>query len=185
MRATHAAHPHPAPCSMDREARKVVRPRPEIIRGYGGMSRKDRSEYSGRRNRWISRKSSTSARWTFPIPSITEGCRGAHFPSTPNIWTTSDPGDIYQDYFAYVAGLAPDAHIFATALDLPMNFFDTKLDRHISILRANYYPETVTSAVAVSCAAASTPTTPPLRSQGRNASWDCGRKSAALAEAFA
>src|SRR5260370_39273286 len=30
--------------------------------------------------------------------------------------------------------------ILGRALDLPMNFFDPKLDRHISILRANYYP---------------------------------------------
>jgi isopenicillin N synthase-like dioxygenase len=32
-------------------------------------------------------------------------------------------------------------HIFATALHLPADFFDTKIDRHISILRSNYYPK--------------------------------------------
>jgi isopenicillin N synthase-like dioxygenase len=67
---------------------------------------------------------------------------GVHF--ADNLWPSnpSDLRDIYKDYFHRMEGLALDmAHIFATALDLPMNFFDTKLDHHISILRTNYYPK--------------------------------------------
>lgn len=66
---------------------------------------------------------------------------GVHF--ADNLWPSNPPGfrDIYTDYFHRMESLALEMmHIFATALDLPMDFFDTKLDRHISILRANYYP---------------------------------------------
>jgi isopenicillin N synthase-like dioxygenase len=32
------------------------------------------------------------------------------------------------------------AQLFASALSLPEHYFDSRIDRHISILRANYYP---------------------------------------------
>ena len=61
----------------------------------------------------------------FPTPSITEGL---HF--ADNLWpdNPSDLRAIYQDYFKRMEGLALEvAHIFAAALDLPMNFLDTKI----------------------------------------------------------
>jgi isopenicillin N synthase-like dioxygenase len=125
------------------EKRKVVRPRPEIIRGYGGMESEGLAYTQDE-------ETPPDLKEVFDVGPMdvpnTEYYRGAaagvHF--ADNLWpdNPSDLRAIYQDYFKRMEGLALDvAHIFAAALDLPMNFFDTKLDRHISILRANYYPK--------------------------------------------
>ena len=61
----------------------------------------------------------------------------------PNVWPPAIPElkPALSEYFLAMEGLSHTlAHIFATALALPENYFDGKLDRHISILRANYYP---------------------------------------------
>ena len=126
-----------------KEKSKVARPRPEIIRGYGGMESEGLA-YSQDEETPPDLKEVFDVGPT-EVPDI-EYYRGVaagvHF--ADNLWPSnpSDLRDIYKDYFHRMEGLALDmAHIFATALDLPMNFFDTKLDRHISILRANYYPK--------------------------------------------
>jgi isopenicillin N synthase-like dioxygenase len=67
---------------------------------------------------------------------------GVHF--ADNLWPAKPAAmrDAYADYFHRMERLTLDMmHIFAAALDLPESFFDSKLDRHISILRANYYPQ--------------------------------------------
>ena len=66
---------------------------------------------------------------------------GMHF--ADNLWPDSpaEMRDAYVRYFHLMEALAGQMmRIFATALELPMSFFDSKIDRHISILRANYYP---------------------------------------------
>jgi isopenicillin N synthase-like dioxygenase len=126
-----------------KEKRKVARPRPEIIRGYGAMESEGLA-YSQ------DEETPPDLKEVFDVGPMdvpnTEYYRGAaagvHF--ADNIWPSnpSDFRDIYTDYFHRMEGLSLDiTHIFATALDLPITFFDTKLDRHISILRANYYPK--------------------------------------------
>ena len=133
-----------------KEKSKVVRPRPEIIRGYGGMESEGLA-YSQ------DEETPPDLKEVFDVGPIdvpdTEYYRGAaaglHF--ADNLWP-SNPCDfrsIYTDYFHRMESLSLDVtHIFATALDLPINFFDTKLDRHISILRANYYPKLSRSPLA-------------------------------------
>jgi isopenicillin N synthase-like dioxygenase len=61
----------------------------------------------------------------------------------PNVWPPGIPELklALSEYFQTMEDLSHTlAHLFATALALPENYFDDKLDRHISILRANYYP---------------------------------------------
>ena len=126
-----------------KEKKKVVRPRPEIIRGYGAMESEGLA-YSQ------DEETPPDLKEVFDVGPMdvpnTEYYRGAaagvHF--ADNLWpcNPSDFRNVYTDYFHRMEGLSLDmTHIFATALDLPITFFDTKLDRHISILRANYYPK--------------------------------------------
>jgi isopenicillin N synthase-like dioxygenase len=125
------------------EKNKSARPKPEIIRGYGGME----SEGLG-----FSQEDETppDLKEVFDVGPIdvpnTEYYRGAaaggHF--TDNLWPSrpSNMRDLYTDYFHRMEALTTDVmHIFATALDLEADYFDPKLDRQISILRANYYPK--------------------------------------------
>lgn len=74
---------------------------------------------------------------------------GASF--APNVWPAAAPDlrPAMCSYFRAMEGLSLRlAHIFALALDLEEDYFDDKLDRHISILRANYYPRQLEAAQA-------------------------------------
>jgi isopenicillin N synthase-like dioxygenase len=125
------------------EKGRVSRPRPEIIRGYGAMESEGLA-YSQ------DEETPPDLKEVFDVGPIevpnTEYYRGVaagmHF--ADNLWPSKprDFREVYTNYFRRMEALSLDiAHIFATALDLPSNFFDAKLDRHISILRANYYPK--------------------------------------------
>jgi isopenicillin N synthase-like dioxygenase len=126
-----------------KEKSKVARPRPEIIRGYGGMESEGLAYTQDEETPPDLKEVFDVGPMDVPNTDYYRGAAaGVHF--ADNLWPSnpSDLRDIYKDYFHHMEGLTLDmAHIFATALDLPMNFFDTKLDRHISILRANYYPK--------------------------------------------
>jgi isopenicillin N synthase-like dioxygenase len=125
------------------EKSKVARPRPEIIRGYGGMESEGLAYTQDEETPPDLKEVFDVGPMDVPNTEYYRGvAAGVHF--ADNLWPSnpSDLRDIYKDYFQRMESLALDmAHIFATALDLPMIFFDTKLDRHISILRANYYPK--------------------------------------------
>ena len=125
------------------EKSKVARPRPEIIRGYGGMESEGLAYTQDEETPPDLKEVFDVGPTDVPNTEYYRGtAAGVHF--ADNFWPSnpSDLRDIYKDYFYRMEGLALDmTHIFATALDLPMNFFDAKLDRHISILRANYYPK--------------------------------------------
>lgn len=62
--------------------------------------------------------------------------------ATPNKWPDL-PGfkDAYLSYYAAMENLAGELmRLFALALDLPENWFDDKIDQHMTNLTANYYP---------------------------------------------
>jgi isopenicillin N synthase-like dioxygenase len=66
---------------------------------------------------------------------------GKHF--APNLWPAELPAlrPLYIEYFRAMAALAADLmRGFALALELAPNFFDDKIDRHISRLRVRNYP---------------------------------------------
>ncbi len=126
-----------------KEKIKVARPRPEIIRGYGGMESEGLAYTQDEQTPPDLKEVFDVGPTDVPNTEYYRGvAAGVHF--ADNFWpgNPSDFREIYTDYFHRMEGLSLDMmHIFATALDLPINFFDTKLDRHISILRANYYPK--------------------------------------------
>lgn len=126
-----------------KEKFEIARPRPEVIRGYGALETEGLA-YSQ------DEETPPDLKEVFDVgpidPPNTEYYRGAaagvHF--ADNLWPTTPANmrERYTDYFHRMESLASDVmHIFATALRLPADFFDRKIDRHISILRANYYPK--------------------------------------------
>ena len=67
---------------------------------------------------------------------------GEHF--APNIWPAEPAGmrAAWETYFDVMSELSRQLmRIFATGLDLPIDFFEDKIDRHISMFRALNYPD--------------------------------------------
>src|SRR6266498_4700151 len=57
-----------------------------------------------------------------------------------NIWPDTEFKGVWDDYIAAMTDLSADImRLFALALDLPREFFDTKFDNHVSLIIANYY----------------------------------------------
>lgn len=74
-------------------------------------------------------------------PYFTGDDAGPHF--APNVWPSEPEGmqDTWEEYFATMSELARQLmRIFAVGLELPIDFFEDKIDRHISMFRALNYP---------------------------------------------
>ncbi len=121
----------------------AARPDPTHIRGYSGIG----SEALAQLERDIVPPDLKELFDVGPInvprddPYYAPARAGASF--APNVWPPAAPAlePALAAYFRAMERLSLVlAHLFAEALALPANYFDDKLDRHISILRANYYP---------------------------------------------
>jgi isopenicillin N synthase-like dioxygenase len=78
-------------------------------------------------------------------PYFTGPAAGPHF--APNVWPANPPElrPVWTAYFDAMQHLAADLmRMFALALDLPENYFDDKIDRHISMFRVLQYPSQTT-----------------------------------------
>jgi isopenicillin N synthase-like dioxygenase len=74
-------------------------------------------------------------------PYFHNAMAGTNF--APNIWPAQPPTfePAMRRYYAAMERLSDTImHVFAKALDLPEDFFSSKMDRHISTLRLVYYP---------------------------------------------
>jgi isopenicillin N synthase-like dioxygenase len=128
---------------QEAEKLEVGRPRPDQIRGYSGLESESLGNLDGE-------AAPPDLKELFDIGPLdvstddtyfTAEAAGQHF--APNLWpeTPSEFEPAWRDYFGKMEVLNLQLlEIFATALDLPDDFFVDKVDRHISILRANYYP---------------------------------------------
>ncbi len=124
------------------EKMRVVRPAPDITRGYipleGESVARSRGEYApGDLNE------------SFMIGPVQvdddayyrRPAAGRHF--APNLWPARPAAlrEIYTTYFQVMADLARTLmRLCALALDQPETFFDDKINRHISRLRVRNYP---------------------------------------------
>jgi isopenicillin N synthase-like dioxygenase len=123
------------------DKRRVARPAPHITRGYIGLHEeslarsRDASAYGSDLN-----ESLMIGPVDPPPPAVAEA-GGAHF--APNLWPDQPAGlrETWSAYYRAMGTLAADLmRLFALALDLPEDFFDTKIDQHISRLRVRLYP---------------------------------------------
>ena len=89
------------------------------------------------------------------------GPAGARY-FAPNIWPDrpDDMPRVWEAYYREMSRLSADMmRIFAVALDMPEDFFQPKIDEHITNFSAIYYPSQPTRRSRSSCAAARIPTT--------------------------
>src|SRR5580693_5664919 len=136
------------------EKRKVLRPAPDVTRGYIPLE----AESVGRSQGVDAPGDLNESLMIGPVdvsedPYYTAPEAGRHF--HPNLWPVRPEAlrPAYEAYFRAMGRLAEDLMaMFAVALDLPEAFFADKIDRHISRLRVRNYPA---------------PTTPPRPNQLR------------------
>lgn len=125
------------------EKRKVAQPAPDVTRGYIALEAESVARSRGDKNApgdlnesfMIGPVDSTSAPY-FHAPEA-----GKHF--HPNLWPDLPPNlrPLYEETYRAMADLAAELmRLFALALELPEDFFDDKIDRHISRLRVRNYP---------------------------------------------
>ena len=126
----------------EEEKLKVARPQPDQIRGYSGLESEALGLLEGEPAPPDIKELFDAGPLDVPDdPYYTSSDAGQHF--APNVFPEQPEGfeAAYRTYFTAMEELNLEMlQIFATALDLPPDFFEDKVDRHISILRANYYP---------------------------------------------
>ena len=140
------------PISLPGASKNAVRrPQPAHIRGYVGVGAESLSQLEHE-------QSPPDLKELFDVgpldvprddPYYGEVRAGASF--APNVWPSTAPAlqSAMAAYFRAMEHLCMElAQLFAAALELPLDFFADKIDRHISILRANYYPAQSTAPLA-------------------------------------
>ena len=124
----------------------VARPEPGHIRGYSGVEQEGLGLLEDEPAPPDLKESFDVGPLDVPAdPYYHSEAAGAHF--APNVWPGEVEGfeSVYREYYQAMEGLTLQMfEIFAAALDLPSDFFLDKVDRHISILRTNYYPPQLT-----------------------------------------
>jgi isopenicillin N synthase-like dioxygenase len=121
----------------------VARPRADQIRGYSGVESEGLGLLEGTPVPPDLKELFDIGPLDVPVddPYYTAEAAGQHFarncfPSQPAGFEAT-----YREYYAAMETLTLELfRIFATALKLPPDHFVSKVDRHISILRTNYYP---------------------------------------------
>lgn len=123
------------------EKLQVARPAPDVARGYIGLH-----EESLARSREPQAPGSdlNESLMIGPVdapPAAVAAAGGAHF--APNLWPArpADLRPVWTAYYRAMGDLAATVmRIFALALQLPEDFFERKIDHHISRLRVRHYP---------------------------------------------
>ena len=121
----------------------VARPAPDVTRGYIALEGEAVARSRGTASPGDLNESFMIGPVDVPPNDryFTSPSAGTHF--APNLWPTEPAGlrAAYTAYFRAMSVLAADLmRGFALALDLPPDFFDDKVDRHISRLRVRNYP---------------------------------------------
>jgi isopenicillin N synthase-like dioxygenase len=124
------------------EKRAVLRPAPDITRGYIPLE----AESVGRSQGLDVPGDLNESLMVGPVdvpgtPYFHGPAAGRHF--HPNLWPENPAAlrPVYEEYFRAMGALAEELMaMFALALGLPERYFDDKLDHHISRLRVRNYP---------------------------------------------
>lgn len=124
------------------EKRKANRPRPDMVRGYSAIAEESLSYSMEEAAPGDLKESFSIGPLNVPDdPYYSEERAGPHF--APNVWPANLPElkQAYSEYFDAMGDLSRTLmRIFALALKLPEDFFDDKIDKHISMFRSLRYP---------------------------------------------
>jgi isopenicillin N synthase-like dioxygenase len=122
--------------------RALDRPRDDAVRGYSALGEEGLSYSLEQAAPGDLKESFSIGPLDVPDDDYHRGpSAGAHF--EPNIWPQgiADFEPACRAYFEAMSVLARELmRIFALALALPTDYFDTRIDRHISMLRVLSYP---------------------------------------------
>jgi isopenicillin N synthase-like dioxygenase len=126
------------------EKTKYDRPRLDWVRGYSMVGGEGLSYSLDNPTPPDLKESLTIGPVSVPEhdPYFHGAAAGPHF--APNIWPAQPP-ELKATWIAYFKAMenlsAQLMRIFALALDLPEHFFDSKIDKHISMFRVLNYPD--------------------------------------------
>lgn len=124
------------------EKLRVKRPKPEQSRGYIGVGDENLS--------YSLAGGTTDLKEFFAIGPVDVPdepyytCAAAYPSFAPNLWPERPAAlrAVWTEYYRTMERLgARIMGMFALALDLPERFFEDKIDRHISGIRVNHYPD--------------------------------------------
>lgn len=139
-RTSYAFFAQPEP-----EKVKLNRPKDDQVRGYSAIGNEGLSYSLGKKTPGDLKESFTIGPIDPPDhPYFNGPAAGPHF--APNLWPANIPDfkASWSEYFGRMSTLSADLmKLFALALALPENFFQDKIDRHISMFRVLQYPNQV------------------------------------------
>jgi isopenicillin N synthase-like dioxygenase len=120
----------------------LKRPSDDQVRGYSAIGNEGLSYSLGKKTPGDLKESFSIGPIDPPDDPYYNGpAAGPHF--APNLWPTQIPDfqASWSEYFGVMSTLAADLmKLFALGLNLPENFFQDKIDRHISMFRVLSYP---------------------------------------------
>ncbi len=121
---------------------KVRQPAPDVLRGYIGVAGESLARSLGIKAAGDLNESLMIGRPEVPDDHYyRSSAAGHHFAS--NLWPQipTDLRRVWTDYYGEMEKLAVDVmRVFALALGAPEEFFDDKIDKHISRIRVRCYP---------------------------------------------
>jgi isopenicillin N synthase-like dioxygenase len=119
----------------------LKRPKEDQVRGYSAIGDEGLSNSLGQKTPGDLKESFSIGPIDPPqTPYFIGSAAGPHF--APNIWPAiPDFKESWSEYFAVMSRLSSDLmKMFAMGLKLPENFFEDKIDKHISMFRVLSYP---------------------------------------------
>lgn len=125
------------------EKQRVARPAKDVTRGYIALDEESLARSRDPEAYGSDLNESLMIGPVDPLPAVyTQApAAGKHF--APNLWPErpADLQAVWSDYYRAMGDLARTLmRVFAVALAQPEQFFDAKIDRHISRLRVRNYP---------------------------------------------
>ncbi len=127
------------------EKTKVSQPSPDQVRGWSAVGKEGLSYSLGEAAPGDLKEKMDMGPPNVPDdPYFSMEVAGPHF--APNVWP-QEPAEfraLWEEYFLTMSELSRQLmRIFAVGLDLPIDYFEDKIDRHISMFRVLNYPDQV------------------------------------------
>ena len=127
----------------EEEKAKCAQPSPDQVRGWSGVAKESLSSSLGEESPGDLKEKMDIGPSNVPDePYYSMDVAGPHF--APNVWP-DEPArfrPLWERYFEELSALSASLmQMFALGLSLPVDFFEDKIDKHISMMRVLNYPD--------------------------------------------